>query len=217
MNPWLQKQENILTLILIIFYSVGLAGMYINTPAFALLSPFNLLLTAFLLFKLHPRKDLYFWINLSFIFSASFILEMFGVSTGSIFGAYKYGSALGLKLENTPLIIGLNWVIVAYSALLSVQEIALKFKLKLSELSAALMASTLMVLLDFLIEPLAPALDFWSWNQGQIPIQNYTAWFFFGFAFCYWMLKADMLKNNPMGWRVYLAQFVFFLTLHILI
>lgn len=216
MDVWLKKQENLLTLILIIFYLVGLVGIGLNPAKFVLLTPFNLALTAFLLFKLHPDKDLLFYINLLFVFVGAWFLEMIGVTTGTIFGNYTYGEALGFKLNQTPIIIGLNWIIVAYSSLQLVQTLSIKFKLKLPEIAGALAAAFFMVLLDFLIEPLAPKLNFWTWQNNSIPLQNYTAWFFFGFAFCYWMLKGGMLKNNPMGWRVYLAQFVFFAVLSII-
>jgi putative membrane protein len=39
-------------------------------------------------------------------------LEVVGVKTGLIFGEYKYGSTLGIKLFEVPLIIGFNWVFV---------------------------------------------------------------------------------------------------------
>jgi putative membrane protein len=111
--------------------------------------------------------------------------------------------------------IGINWVIVVYSSLQLVQTISTKLKVKLNALTGAGLAALAMVALDLLIEPLAPKLDFWEFNNLQVPLQNYTAWFFFGFIFCYWLIKAGVLKNNPMGWRVYLVQFVFFLILNL--
>ncbi|OYU94231.1 MAG: carotene biosynthesis protein [Bacteroidetes bacterium B1(2017)] len=213
MQAWLKNQENLLTLILVLFYFVGIVGIGLNPTEFVFLTPFNLALTAFLLFKLHPEKDLLFYINLLFVFVGAWFLEMIGVTTGSIFGNYTYGEALGFKLNQTPIIIGLNWIIVAYSSLQLVQTISIKLKVKLPEIAGALSAAFFMVVLDILIEPLAPKLNFWTWQNSDIPLQNYTAWFFFGFAFCYWMLKGGMLKNNPMGWRVYLAQIVFFAVL----
>jgi putative membrane protein len=98
-----------------------------------------------------------------------------------------------------------------------VQIISLKLKLKINEILGAFFAAFFMVLLDFFIEPIAPKLDFWYWENSAIPIQNYTAWFFFGFAFCYWMLKGGLLKNNPMAWRVYLVQILFFASLNLIL
>lgn len=215
MKQWLTKQENLLFLLLIIFYSVGVAGILNNPIEFAKLTPFNLILTAFLLFKMHPQKDILFYTNLLFVFMGAWFLEMMGVTTGLIFGLYQYGSSLGPKINQTPILIGLNWIIVAYSSIYLVQAIAIKYKWKLNEITGALFAAIFMVILDILIEPVAPKLDFWTWQNNLIPVQNFTAWFFFGFTFCFWMLKGGMLKNNPMAIRVYLTQLVFFLILNV--
>lgn len=216
MIAWLNIKENLLTAILIIFYSVGAMGIWLN-PDFAILTPFNLVLTAVLLFYLHPHKDLLLFINLFFVFVAAWFLEMIGTTTGVIFGNYLYGQTLGLKLNQTPIIIGLNWIIVTYSSLLSVDAIAKKMQWKLHEIWGAILAAVLMVMLDFLIEPVAPKLDFWAFENLTVPLQNYTAWFFFGFAFCYWMLKGGVLKPNPLGWKVYAAQMLFFIWLNLVL
>ena len=217
MKQWVQKPTNLFSAILLIYYTVGLVGMAINPVLFAGLTPISLLLTGFILFYLHPEKDILFYSNLLFVFIGAWFLEMMGVSTGSIFGHYYYGKSLGIKIQETPIIIGLNWLIVCYSSLQLVQQIALHFKYKLNEIYGAAMAAFFMVLLDAIIEPIAQKLDFWQWENGIIPIQNYTAWYFFGFAFCYWLLKAGLLKNNPLGWRVYLVQVVFFALLYIIL
>lgn len=210
MRIWLQNKINLLTFILLVFYLVGFLGMFLYPHIFSKLTPYNMILTAILLFSAHPEKDFLFYINLVLVFMSAWFLEMIGVSTGSIFGNYKYGEALGLKISETPIIIGLNWVIVTYAGIYIANQIGVYLKLKLHEILGALLSALSMVLLDLLIEPLAPRLDFWYWDLNLIPLQNYTAWFFFGFAFSYWMLKAGLLKNNPMGVRVYLVQLGFF-------
>ena len=37
-----------------------------------------------------------------------------------------------------------------------------------------------MVLLDILIEPVAPDMGFWVFNSLKAPVQNYIAWFVIG-------------------------------------
>jgi uncharacterized membrane protein len=217
MQLWLKNRINQLTAILIVFYTVGIVGMLIAPQTFSPLTPLNLLLSAFLLFIPHPEKDLLFYINLLMVFTAAWFLEMIGVTTGTIFGNYTYGEALGPKLNQTPFIIGLNWIIVTYACLHVSNAIAVFFKIKLHEILGALVSAGFMVLLDFLIEPMAPKLDYWSWEGNSIPVQNYTAWFFFGFAFSYWMLKGGLLKPNPMAVRVYVAQFIFFFLLNFMV
>ncbi len=215
MEYWTQHKTQVLTSILILFYVIGVIGMFVAPTAFAPLTPFNLLLTAFILFVLHPEKDLLFFINLLFVFVGAWFLEMIGVTTGTIFGSYVYGNSLGPKLNQTPLIIGLNWVIVAYASLHVSNQIAIFLKIKMHEIVGALVSAFAMVFLDFFIEPVAAPLDFWNWDNQIIPIQNYTAWFFFGFAFSYWMRKGGMLKPNAMAIRVYLAQLAFFILLNL--
>lgn len=209
------KNTLIISVILLIFYTIGAIGISINPIEFAKLTPFNLLLTLIATLWLHPKKDTFFYVLLCFLFFASFTLEYAGVNTGLIFGKYKYGDALGQKIGNTPLLIGVNWIIVVYSSLHLVQTVSKKLNIKLNALSAAGIGALLMVLLDFLIEPIAPKLDFWAFENLVVPIQNYTAWFFFGFMFCFWLIKSGLISDNPIGWRVYLIQIGFFSILNL--
>ena len=41
-----------------------------------------------------------------------------------------------------------------------------------------LLSSLLMVFIDYIIEPIAINLDFWSWQNVSVPIHNYFGWFF---------------------------------------
>jgi putative membrane protein len=213
MRAFISNKDNlptVLTSILIIFYLVGTVGISLYPSEFSKLTPLNLLLTLLLMLWMHPDKGLFLYVNLAFIFIASFTLEFVGVNTGLIFGPYSYKESLGIKLGETPLLIGVNWIIVVYSSVHLVQTASKKLKITLKPIPAALIAGSLMLLLDILIEPVAPTLDFWAFENLIVPIQNYTAWFFFGFMFCYWLIKSGLTTNNPMGWRVYAAQFIFF-------
>jgi len=207
--------SSIISIVLIIFYTVGTIGISLNPVDFAKLTPFNLLLTLAATLWLHPKKDLFFYVQLSFLFAASFTLEFVGVNTGLIFGKYAYGESLGIKIGNTPLLIGVNWIIVVYSSLHLVQTASKKLNLKVNALTAAAFGGLLMVILDLLIEQVAPKLDFWAFENLEVPLQNYTAWFFFGFTFCFWLIKSGLISDNPIGWRVYLIQLVFFVILNI--
>jgi putative membrane protein len=164
---------------------------------------------------MHPFKNTFFFIQLLFLFLAAFSLEYVGVNTGLIFGKYAYGESLGIKVGSTPLLIGVNWIIVVYSSLHLVQTVSKKLNIKLNALLASAIGGFLMVLLDVLIEPIAPKLDFWAFENLAVPIQNYTAWFFFGFMFCFWLIKTGIISDNPIGWRVYLIQIAFFSILNI--
>ncbi len=105
-------------------------------------------------------------------------IEAIGVNSGEIFGAYDYGNALGLKILDTPPIIGINWAILVlgtgYWLILS----SLKIK---NTILFSFLGAIIMTILDILIEPVAIKLDFWHWKTQTPPLQNYLAWFLISF------------------------------------
>jgi putative membrane protein len=135
---------------------------------------------------------------------------MLGVQTGKIFGSYYYGYALGYKLKHVPVIIGLNWVMLT----LATQSIALKFSNKLY-ISAAL-GAILMVALDILIEPVASKYQFWHWQNNEIPLQNFVAWFVISFFFQGVGSVMKFEKENKMASFILVLQFIFFALLNII-
>jgi putative membrane protein len=60
---------------------------------------------------------------------------------------------------------------------------SLSYALKLSAFQGAFFSAIAMTMLDFLIEPIAIDLDFWSWEATAIPLTNYLAWFAASFVF----------------------------------
>jgi len=209
--------STIITIVLLIFYAIGTIGIILNPLNFARLTPLNLLLTMVAVMWMHPVKNIFFFVQLLFLFFASYSLEYVGVNTGLIFGKYTYGESLGIKIGNTPLLIGINWIIVIYSSLHLVQTASKKLNIKVNALTAAAIGGLLMVILELLIEQVAPKLDFWAFENLEVPLQNYTAWFFFGFTFCFWLIKSGLISDNPIGWRVYIIQMVFFAILNFML
>lgn len=101
--------------ILLWVYGVGLAGMLLplSRELFIAITPLNLIFaTLFLFYRRWPARRVI--ITGLVLFIASFLVEAVGVNTGMIFGSYSYGSALGPRLWNTPVIIGLNWFVLIY-------------------------------------------------------------------------------------------------------
>ncbi|MDX5320527.1 MAG: carotenoid biosynthesis protein [Bacteroidota bacterium] len=159
--------------IFIILYSVGILGFRIPAlqSLFLTLIPGFLLLTAILLLASHASWNLRFgfWAIMTFTFG--WTIEWIGVHTGQIFGNYAYGATLGWKVDGIPLVIGINWLILAYCC----KDIAERiFK---HPVVSILMASALMTGLDFLIEPVAMRYDYWQWENNQVPLHNYVGWF----------------------------------------
>ena len=159
--------------LLLLFHFFGLLGMsfaaYKNL--FLTLTPLNLLLTLLVFFKLNKDFSTKFIMLSLLIFLIGFSVEAIGVATGVLFGNYTYGGVFGYKLFETPILIGVNWLFLAFSTYGVVQYFTKK------AYWLVLLPPILMTALDFLIEPIAMKLGFWSWEHDVIPLQNYAMWF----------------------------------------
>ena len=185
----IQANYRYFVLFLVIFYAVGFTGLSISVtrPFFIYLTPFALLLSSFIVGLFHSKfsaKTIFVFI---FIYIASFIVELIGVNTGSIFGHYTYGHGLGLKLFNTPLIIGLNWLLLVYVSN-SVMELT-----TWNPVVKVFGASFLLLAYDVLLEQVAPQLAMWTFSELVVPMENYVAWFLLALLFS---LVINLLKIN---------------------
>jgi putative membrane protein len=214
MKKFIENKLLLRTGIILLFYSIGIFGITIH-PEFSKLSPINLLLALILLIHSIPEKNNFTYVSLTFIFISSYILENVGVTSGILFGSYKYGGALGPKLMETPILIGVNWIIVSYTSVVTTNYLAEKFKLKLNQFVGAGIAALLMVITDIPIELICDHLDFWYWKDNLVPIQNFTAWFFFGYIFCFWLIQNKLHSSNLFAVRLYAVQLVFFILLNL--
>lgn len=198
----------IVIVLLVIFYEIGVLGLHMEETSaiFQQLIPFNLLLSFVVLGWFHKQWTLAFGIFLFVVFWATYLIEVIGVSTGWIFGDYYYGNALGFKLAGVPPLIGINWLILTYITGIMSQK--LTYNLWLRSLFGAL----LMVLLDLFIEPVAVQHDFWIWQNGHIPFQNFFAWFIISFGVQYGFHSLNQEKANPIAYPLYLIQVIFFAT-----
>ncbi|MFD2514056.1 carotenoid biosynthesis protein [Pontibacter locisalis] len=199
--------------VLVIFHAVGFWGMmFSGSPEyFQRLTPMNLLLTNTLLFSFHRHWSAHFILFALVVFAVGFFSEVVGVHTGIIFGDYVYGEALGLKVWEVPLLIGLNWLMLVYVTGV------ISNKLTLPWIGKGALAALLMVILDFFIEPVAMAFDFWSWRGGEIPLSNYAGWFGIALLLQLYFQKAEFSKQNALAPYVYLVQLLFFLCIGVLL
>lgn len=167
------SKVNISIVILFIFHVVGVVGLSSDyQDLFLRLTPLNLLLSLGLFVWANNDFSIQFYKVTAILFALGFLVEVIGVSTGVLFGEYTYGATLGYKLFETPLMIGVNWILLSLASF-GVSSFFLK-----KQLPIILLSSLLMVLMDVLIEPIAISLDFWTWALGDIPLQNYIMWFF---------------------------------------
>lgn len=208
----IRKNIKITGSILIIFYTVGIVGIANRSTGslFTSLTPFALLLSAFLIAIYHEKFDLKTIGTFALIYLLGFISEERGVNTGLVFGNYSYGDTLGVRINGTPLIIGLNWLMLTYLTASIVDYFKLNVFLKI--ISAAL----LMLIYDIVLEQLAPKLDMWTWENNVVPVQNYVAWFILAVIFQSILKIRGITVRNKISPLVFSVQFLFFLTLFML-
>jgi putative membrane protein len=208
------KQNRIVisSILMVLFHLVGLYG-FLNSEfetLFIALVPYHLLLMLGLLIFSTNDFSKEIKIFAIIIYVAGFFIEVIGVNTGLIFGDYTYGDALGAKVLSTPLLIGVNWLILVYCTGVLLEQ----FKLQ-SSLLFSLLGALILLGIDFLIEPIAIRFNYWSWSAGEIPVQNYIGWYVFSFLLFFVFKALDFNKNNKAAIVLLFAQIGFFLALNI--
>jgi len=203
------KEKSVIILLMLIF-SVGIIGHTISytRDIMRFLTPFTLSLTSvvvFFTFFNRVNRNFYYWFVLTFILT--FLLEAVGVKTGMIFGSYSYGNVLGPKLLEVPLLIGINWALIILGTTI------ISSKLTKNKILLPVFAGLLAVTFDFILEPVAIGLNYWSWEDGNIPLQNYLAWFVIGTfsAILFTLLKVRI--NDEVPGYYFIMQFLFFIAL----
>ncbi len=171
---------------------------------FLSLTPLNLLLSLAMVL-LHIKKyDYKVIIALAIPFMLGFIAEGLGVNFGLIFGTYNYGENLGYKVFGVPLMICVNWTLLtAITA-----DVAKYFSKNI--IMSALIGSAFMTGLDLILEVSAPRFDFWEFENGEIPIQNYIGWFVTAFISHLGYQAFKVRTNKVISWHVLLSIIVFF-------
>ena len=193
-----------------LFHICGMIGIsYGNKDLFLSFTPVNLIISFFLLFvnqiQITQRERL----SVFTIFLIGMICEILGVNYGYIFGDYVYLDNLGTKVFGVPILIGINWVILTFITG-SISSYIFKKNLKFSILFGAIF----MILLDLIIEPVAPLLGFWIFDLPSVPLQNYIGWFLIGLATQFVFQKFVINKEIPFSTNLLLANIVFFFYLN---
>lgn len=216
------------TAIAILFHVIGIAGILFSGNDFFLRStPFNLLLMFALLIWTQPGKNAYFFGFLLACFAVGVAVEIIGVKTGLLFGSYHYGTVLGYRFMEVPLLIGVNWFTVIYCSGISMYTLMHNL-LKRNEpgalpertptlkfLSIVLDGALMAVFFDWLMEPVAVKLGYWKWtgeNPG-IPFYNYVCWFMVSVLLLIIFHYSKFLKQNKFAVNLLLIQLMFFLVL----
>lgn len=163
------------------------------------------------LYFLWKKNENWALVGLVALFSMiTFFIEVTGVNTGNIFGAYEYGSTMKLQLFQVPLVIGINWVILTLGGL----DLSKKY---FGKVYPPLMAALLVVGFDWIMEPVAIKLDYWHWFGQAVPLQNYLAWFIIALIVGSVFHHFKMIPSSRLLRSYLIIQFLFFLLLGILL
>lgn len=192
--------------VLVILHCVGIVGMHIESlqPLFRSLTPVNLLVSAGVVLAFHKDWNLKFLLASLGVFAFGYGIEVLGVHSGLIFGSYSYGSTLGWKVAEVPVLMGLNWWILIYALAKILQRFSWPLVIK------AIVGALGMVCLDLFMEPVAVRYDFWQWVGNHIPVQNYLAWGVASFLLFLAVLKPLEGNKNPVAGALFVIQFCFF-------
>ena len=72
-----------------------------------------------------------------------------------------------------------------------------------------------MLIFDIILEPVAGKLMMWNWLDGEVPLQNYAAWFLLACAFISIMYLGKVNIKNQVSIHLLLSQFIFFSVLNL--
>lgn len=136
------------------------------------------------------------------VLGGSAVLCFLGATTGFPFGPFAYTGVLGFRFARIlPFAAPLLWLVVILCSrytLLCLLPRALQW----SRWQLALATSTLVLLTDLNMEPIAwKMLAWWTWYPGRIisptlpPVQNYATWFLV--AFCFSLAFRENRKSPP--------------------
>jgi putative membrane protein len=197
--------------LIVLFHVVGLIGFLIPflRPLFLQIVPFHLLLMLFLVVINHQALNLKFALFLLLIMVLGFSAEWIGVNKHWLFGNYAYDTALGFKVSQIPLMIGVNWFLLIYSSGALMQKLPIK-----EAWLKTVLGAILLVLLDLLIEPVAIRSDYWHWLSVNIPLKNYVCWLLVSILLLTFFQIFKFQKQSWVAPVLLLMQFLFFAVLN---
>lgn len=212
MNVMLSDKKWLCIIIILLFHLVGLIGFILPSlnVLFMALVHWHLLLMLAVVIYSHDSLNRKFAVFALITACAGIIAELIGVHTGWLFGNYNYGGTLGWKLFEVPLLIGVNWFLLVYSA-----GVTLKRSRIGNKYLRVITGAAILTLLDVLIEPIAIRFDYWHWAGGMIPIKNYVCWFLVSGVLLFVFEKFEFKRQSIVATVLLVTQFVFFAVLNL--
>jgi bisanhydrobacterioruberin hydratase len=206
MTPLIKKHKEVKAIRAVIFFHlVGTLGILLpfTSPFFITLTPWVMILSVALFFLFQEKIDIKTISVLSVIFVLGLLVEMVGVNSEAVFGDYHYGLRLGPKLFHTPVIMGLNWVLLICLTASAMESF------RIPVVGKIILSSLLMVSYDVALEQIAPKMDMWTWQNNAVPLQNFIAWFIISLLFHSLIKIFKLPMKNSVGPVVLICQLVF--------
>ncbi len=211
----------------LLFHVCGAIGILFTSYKdwFMKSTAFTLLLMALLLVFTHTSKNKKkFFIFLIAASIIGFSAEVIGVNTGILFGKYSYGDVLGAKFLNVPLVIAVNWFNIIYCAgmitqsyeqymIKKMKEQGMKISHRLQVTSFVVDAVLLVLLFDWIMEPVAVKLGYWHWQNNDVPAYNYFTWAVVSIILFVVFRKLNKHSSNIFAINLFIIQLLFFLAL----
>ena len=208
----------------LLFHITGLIGI-VFTPYkdWFIYSVPIVLLIMFLLLSITQLKFFRAYIDFFFIaFTIGMATEIIGVNTSLLFGNYQYGQVLGPKLYGVPLLIGFNWfnIVFCSGSLLTqcIDVLRRKWNVNITSrtftIAVVLGGAAIATGFDIILEPVAVKLNFWSWENGHIPLFNYICWFMISAILLGLKMYLKKISVNTFASSLFIIQALFFLLLN---
>ena len=196
--------QNISLGLIWLFHVSGIIGIiYSDASWFIKATPLNLMLS-FILLLLNIERSKKTLLLVLLCFFVGMLAEIIGVKYGFIFGKYTYGEALGPKFMKVPFMMGIVWCILVFITGFIVQ---LFFETTWARIIVGI---GLMLFLDLVMEPVAPILDFWTFESGLASFNNYIGWTVIAFPLQFIFHKVKLNIEGSFAFHLYFLQFLFF-------
>lgn len=201
-----QRNKSIIAIVTIwVFHIAAIIGVSLGYQDwFIPKTPLNLSISLVLFIWAFPIDSVNKYSAFAIFFIGGFFAEWLGVNYGILFGDYAYGNNFGIKIGGVPLLIGAYW------ALLTFVTGAIIAHFTKSGWLQVIGGATLMVLLDYFMEHLAPIFDFWTFAGNIAPLENYVTWFAIALLFQLILFLFKIKGDTKLSFHYYGIQLLFF-------
>jgi len=205
-----KNKSTIAISIIWVFHIAAIIGVSLGYQDwFITKTPLNLSLSLFLFLWAFPIDDIKKIMAFIFFFIGGFFAEWLGVNYGILFGDYAYGANFGIKIGGVPLLIGAYWALLTFVTGNMISHFTKRGWIQI------IGGATLMVLLDYFMEQLAPVFDYWTFAGNEAPLENYITWFSIALLFQLVLFLSGIKGDKKLSFHYYGVQLLFFVFFYV--